>query len=368
MPEATGIGVFTRSLMLELARRGEQEGSASYVGMAHREPRGAAELAAAGVALEYHPLPPPLSLGLVWQQWSLPRRLARGDVDLFYSPLGILPLRCPVPSVVTVHDLTVMLLPETHRLKVRMSQLPFLRSTLDQAAAIAADSESTARDLRFHFPDCRGRVRVVYPGIDPGFVPGSWEEIDRTREELGCPEGYLLYAGTLEPRKNLGVLLDAWEGLHDEDSATTPPLVLAGPYGWHSSALARRLEALRAGGAPVQVLGRLPRERLIRIFQAARFFAYPSLYEGFGLPPAEAMACGIPTVTSNTSSLPEVVGDAGLTVTPHGPGELAEALRLLIRDDSLAAQLGAAGRERSHRFLWERAASAMEELFAEASR
>jgi len=357
VPEATGIGVYTRSLMLALARRG----GARYVGMAHRPPRGAEELRAAGVELEHQAMP----LGVAWQQLALPRRLGKGDVDLFFSPLGILPLRCPVPSVVTVHDLTVLLLPETHRLKVRLSQLPFLRSTLDRATRVVADSRSTAEDLRVHFPQCAGRVRVICPGIDPDFQPGSPEAIAATREGLGCPDGYILYAGTLEPRKNLACLLDAWETLRDEEPETTPPLVLAGPYGWGSARLVRRLERV-AARAPVQMLGRLCRQRLVEVFQGARIFAYPSLYEGFGLPPAEAMACGIPTVVSRASSLPEVVGEAGLTVAPDSPEELAGALRRLLRDGELAADLADAGRQQSRLFTWERAAEAFEETFREA--
>src|SRR5262249_31668827 len=134
------------------------------------------------------------------------------------------------------------------------------------------------------------KVRVVYPGIDPEFRPGSAAGIAATRAELGAPAGYLFYAGTLEPRKNVGLLLDAWEALRAADSAT-PPLVLAGPYGWGSQHLVRRIEALRPLG--LQALGHVDRARLVRLFQAARVFVYPSLYEGFGLPAAEALACGL---------------------------------------------------------------------------
>lgn len=351
----SGIGVLTRSLLVEMARRGGHR----FVGMAHAEVTSRDELAAAGVALEAHPA----RLGVLWQQLRLPRRLDGGDVDLLWSPLSTLPLRLPVPGVVTVHDLTPVLMPEAHRLKVRLSVLPFLRRTLELARAVAVDSEATARDLRRLFPECADRVRVVYPGIDAVFEPAPVEEIEATRRELDCPDGYLLFAGTLEPRKNVGLVLDAWQALR-ADGDYRLPLVLAGPYGWKSRALMRRIERLRPQG--LHYLGRLSRPRLARTVQAASAFAFPSLYEGFGLPPAEAMACGVPTVVSNRSSLPEVAGDAAIQVEPEDAAALAHALRALERDPGYAADIGERGRLHIRRFTWEAAADGMSELFASA--
>ena len=268
-----------------------------------------------------------------------------------------------MPAVATVHDLTALLMPETHRLKVKWSLLPFLRASLERADRLAALSRSTARDIAFHFPQCARKVRVVYPGVDAEFRPGSRAEIDGIRQELGLAAGYVLYAGTLEPRKNVGAVLDAWEALHDDDPQV-PPLLLVGPYGWASRRLVARISALAPRG--VRALGHVDRARLVRLFQGARVFVYPSLYEGFGLPPAEALACGIPTVVSNTSSLPEVVGDAGVQVDPGDAGELAAAVRDLLRDPVRAAELGHRGVEQAARFRWERAAAEMEEVFREA--
>ncbi len=355
VPEATGIGVYTRSLLLALAARARLR----YVGMAHRPVSVAAELAAAGIASEAHGGP----FGVAWQQLLLPRRLARGDIDLLWSPLFTLPLRCPVPAVVTAHDLTAVLFPELHRTKVRWSLLPFLRRSLETARRVIAISESTAADLRTHFPQVRERVRVIHPGIDPGFRPGAPEAIAATRQALGAPEGYLLYAGTLEPRKGLHALLDAWEALRAGDRRA-PPLVLAGPYGWRSRDLVRRIERLRPAGA--LPLGRLPRARLVEVFQAARAFVYPSLYEGFGFPPAEALACGVPVVATRSSSLPEVVGDAGLLVEPGDAPALAAAIARLLADPGLAAGLAARGPAQAGRFRWDRCAERTEAVFQEA--
>jgi glycosyltransferase involved in cell wall biosynthesis len=422
VPLPTGIGVYTRSLAIALARRGGMR----YLGVAHRPPRGAEELAAAGIDLEDRRAP----LGVLWQQLLLPRRLRRGDVDLLWSPLLTLPLACPVPAVATVHDLTVLLMPEAHRAKVRLSLLPFLAASLRRARRLVAVSRATADDVAFHYPGSAAKVRVIYPGVDEEFRPGTAEEIAATREELGAPRGYLLYAGTLEPRKNVGALLDAWEALAADDPGY-PPLVLAGPYGWGSRALAARIARLAArdarvtGAAPRQAeagtaagaggaqaeatrdsgggqqpaeagspsgaggagtfagthlaapvegaagsrllaLGRLDRARLVRVFQAASLFVYPSLYEGFGLPPAEALACGVPAVALDTSSLPEVVGEAGVLVAPGDTAALAAALGRLVADPARLADLAGRAVEQARRFCWQRAAAEMEEVFREA--
>ncbi len=364
VPAPTGIGVYTRALLLELARLEVFD----IVGMAHKPPHFAAELQAAGIALEAHPAP----LGVLWQQLVLPRRLARGDIDLFWSPITTLPLRCPVAAVVTVHDLTTLLIPEMHRLKVRWSVLPFLRANLESAAAVIADSKATAADLAFHFPQCAAKVRVIYPGIDPEFRPGTAEDIARTRAELGAPGGYLLYAGTLEPRKGVGVLLDAWRALRERDPRT-PPLVLAGGYGWKSEALVRRIAHAAGDGAGAGdgggliALGRVSRERLLEVMQAARVFVYPSLYEGFGLPPAEALACGVPAVVADATSLPEVVGDAGLKVPPGDAPALAAALQRLLGDAALEERLRAAAPLQAARFRWDLAAEQLMAVFVQAA-
>lgn len=360
VPEATGIGVYTRSLLTAWTERGGRAVGLAHRGIHHRE-----DLTDAGIEVEDDRSPWPL--GVLWQQLALPRILARlrdeGRSELFWSPLMTLPWRCPVPSVVTVHDLTAILFPETHRFKVRWSQLLFLQRSLDQARRIVADSESTARDLAFHFPECRDRVHVVEPGVDSKYRPASPDEVEAIRSELGAPEGYVLYVGALEPRKNVGALLRAWGHAKNEHD-DFPPLILAGDAGWHNRPLRRRIEELEPFG--VRLLGRVAEDRLVRLYQGARVFAYPSLYEGFGLPPLEAMACGVPVVVTDTSSLPEVVGDAGLVVEPSSVQDLAGGLIDLVREPERAADLAARGRERARTFTWERAAGGLDQVFREA--
>ncbi len=369
VPEATGIGVYTRELLAALLERG----AIDFLGLAHREPRGAAELVERGLRIEHRAAP----LGVLWQQLVLPRHLARlrdrGRVDLLWSPLQTLPVACPVPAVVSVHDLTVLLLPDAHRAKVRWSQVPFLEGSLTRARRVVAVSAATARDLEGQFPDAffgqPGKLRVIPHGVAPRFRPAGDEERAAIRSELGCPGGYLLYVGTLEPRKNVAAVLDAWLALRHDDALATPPLVLAGGYGWRSKGLVRRIERLRrepGAGPGLQLLGRVDDATLARLYRGATAFVYPSFYEGFGLPVAEAMASGVPVVTSDRSSLPEVVGDAGLMVRPEDPSLLAGALRHLLADPALQRDLARRGLERASALRWETAAAAMEEVLLEA--
>ncbi|HXT22465.1 MAG TPA: glycosyltransferase family 1 protein [Thermoanaerobaculia bacterium] len=353
--EYTGIGVYTRGMLAALARRGRFD----LLALGHKPPRDDGWLREHGIAFEAQPAP----YGVLWQQLRLPRRLARGDVDLLWAPLQTLPLVGSVPAVVTVHDLTTLILPETHRLKVKLTQLPFLARSLQRARRVVAASESTARDIRRFFPEAADRLRVVGAGVEPRFAPASPDQIAATRRELGCPDGYVLYAGTLEPRKNVGLLLDAWLELRDEH-ADTPPLVVGGGYGWKSRELHARLERLADRG--VHLLGRLDDDRLLRVLQAARVFVYPSLYEGIGLPALEALACGVPTIVTRTSSLPEVVGDAALLVDPQDPGELIDAMRRLLSEPTLAADFAARGPRQASRFTWDGCAAGLEAVLLEA--
>ena len=348
----TGIGYYTLSMLHGLA----ETGLFRLVGMAHETPEYQEELIAAGVEVEVRRA---LS-GVIWQQTVVPLRLRRGDLDLFWSPILTLPLSLPVPALTTVHDLTPLLHPETHTLKVRWSILPFLARNLSSAAAVIADSESTADDLRRYYPDCRERLEVIYPGVDDLFQPGGPEQIAETRAELGCPEGYLLFSGTLEPRKNLDLLLDAWEIAREAEERTLP-LILSGPAGWADKAFFQRLKQLEPAG--VRWLGRVSRPELLRLMQGARWFVYPSLYEGFGLPVAEAMACGIPPIVSQLSSLPEVVGDAGYQVDPYEPEDLAGLLQSLTQDPAQEADLAQKARRRASRFSWKTASDQLGEAF-----
>jgi glycosyltransferase involved in cell wall biosynthesis len=347
----TGIGVYTRAILLELARSGRYR----LIGLSHRTVSGAEDLARAGVELDVSPAP----LGVVWQQLRFGPRAQALGADLLWSPLQTLPWSPGVPSVVTIHDLTVRLFPETHRQKVLWSQRPFLRRTLSTATAVIAASRATAKDIRFLYPaTATDRITVVPLGVDSRFQPDLAMRA-QVRAELECAHGYILAAGTLEPRKNLGVLFAAWERLRTEEP-NFPPLVLVGASGWKNQAILAEIERLAPQG--LLALGRVADERLIELLQGAAVFAYPSLYEGFGLPPLEALACGLPTVVSDVSSLPEVVGAVGFKAPPHDVKAWIQALRQawLQRND-----LALRGRALAWaaNFSWRRSAERHAEVF-----
>ncbi len=353
MDAPAGVGYYTRALLECLAKRG----SFQFTALSPRAASAPEALLAAGVRFETSSP----RIGFWWQQRTLPKRLRQGDFDLLWSPLGTLPQSAPVPSVVTVHDITPLLFPYWHSWRNRVTFKRQLPDTLRAARRIVAVSQATARDLEHRFPTCADRVIVIPNGVDPALAPAPVARIEAVRRSLDAPRGYVLFVGTLEPRKNLTTLLDAWERVLDR-LPDAPPLLVAGGKGWSSAALRRRLQ--RAPG--VRYLGRLPRPRLIEVLQGALAFVYPSLYEGFGLPVLEAMACGLPVVTSDRSSLPEVVGNAGIQINPRHTRDLAAAIAKLIEDPQLRAELGSEALERSRRFSWERTADAMEPVFTAA--
>jgi glycosyltransferase involved in cell wall biosynthesis len=355
VPRPTGIGVYTEALLAELLAAGEFE----LIGLSHAALHDSVRLAERGLAIEVQPAP----LGVLWQQRYLPRRLARGDIDLLWSPLLTLPGTLPVPGVVTLHDLAVLQHPETLTWRVRLSLMPFLERTVRQAARILTVSHAMAGEIARQWPEAAGRIDVAWNGVAADFRPASAGELVAIRQRLGLPEKFILFAGTVEPRKNLDLLLDAWAALRDE-SADTPPLLVAGPDGWGSGATHRRMERLAPTG--LRRLGHLDRTDLIAVLQAATIFVFPSLYEGFGLPAAEAMACGVPVLVSATSSLPEVVGDAGGQFDPEDPAELALLLREWLEAPELLSAARERGLERAAAFTWRRSAELHADSFRRA--
>jgi len=352
----TGIGIYTLALLRELAAAGEFE----LLGLAHRPLAAAAELAEMGIPVEVHPAP----LGVVWQQLVLPRRLARGDVDLFWSPLLTLPLRVGVPAVVTLHDLAVLHVPETLPLRVRWSLLPFLERSVERADRIVVGTATVAREVEAAFPVARGKVAVVPHGVDPAFRPAPPEERVRIRASLGAPDGYFVAVGTVEPRKNLGQLLDAWKIVSQELPQSAPRLLLVGPEGWRQGALLRRLGPLATAG--VRRLGAVERTRLVEILQGATALVYPSVYEGFGLPVAEAIACGVPAVVAEGTSPAEVAGEAGVACAADSPDELAGALLRLLAGGEELRDLEARAHARAGDFSWPASARGHAEAFRAA--
>ena len=280
-------------------------------------------------------------------QWPAAIRAARPDA--YFGPAGALPLgRVGVPSAITIHDLAIYRNPRWFPGGQPLSTRFVVPRSVLRADVLIAVSENTARDIVDVFGVDRKRIEVVPHGISPRFRPMATEELAEARARLGLPERYILSVGTVEPRKNLDTLLDAWVQMRDR-----PDLVVVGSWGWSFDPMREKMSRL---GPRLHHLESVDPEELPAIYNLARALAHPAWYEGFGLPPLEAMASGTPAVVSDTSSLPEVVGDAALIVPAGDVEAWRRALERVVADTDLAADLRHRGILRAAQFSWERAA------------
>lgn len=291
---------------------------------------------------------------ILWEQTLLPVLARTWGADLVHAPAYVLPPGAGLSTVVTFHDLSFFRMPDAFNRANRLFLQSFSRASARRADRVIAVSASTRDDLVDVLGVPPERIDVVYNGVDARFQPEvDPRHMDRFRSERGLPERFILYLGTLEPRKNLGNLLRAYAIARRR--GVVEPLVIAGGPGWGDLVLTRAIEELGLGDS-VRPIGYVPAEEQPGWYAAATVFAYPSLYEGFGLPALEAMACGTAVVASNRSSLPEVVGDAGLLADPSNPEALAESITTLLRDDDLRRDFGRRGVERARAFSWDNAA------------
>ena len=284
--------------------------------------------------------------------------LRRPRPDVLFVPAHVLPLAHPLPSVVTVHDLGYRYFPEAHPTAQRLYLDWSTRFSARGATRVIADSQATRHDLVRFYGIPESKIRVVYPGFDETL---ALTDPARVRARYGLPQAYVLHVGTLQPRKNIGRLIEAMELL--KTRAPGVRLVLAGRAGWLSEPIVARARALPG---LVQLLDYVPDEDLAGLYSGARAFAFPSLYEGFGFPVLEAMACGTPVVCANTSSLPELAGDAALLVDPLDTTALASTLGRLLDDPSLRASLTERGLAQVRQFSWAKAAEEVMGVMEEA--
>lgn len=354
--QGAGIGRYTRELVravvgrdrglryrLFFAARGLPAGSPYLAGLR--------ELCAAHPNVEARPIPlSPRQLTILWQRLRLPlpAELLVGRIDLLHAPDFVLP-PTRARTLLTVHDLTFLVRPECAEAGLRRYLARAVPRALGRADLVVVDSQATAGDLARLLGVERSRVRLIYPGVDPRFRPLPAAESAAARGALGLPDQFLLFVGTLEPRKNLPRLIEAFAlaGL-----APSLHLVIAGRRGWHYEPAFAAVE--RLGLKPrVHFLDFIADGQLPALYNLARAFVYPSLYEGFGLPVLEALACGTPVVTAAVSSLPEVAGEAAVLVEPGSSQMIADGIRRALADE---ARLRAAGPGQARRFTWTAAA------------
>ena len=317
----------------------------------------------------FHIVPVPLAsryFRIAWEQTMLPVLARRARLDVLHSPHYTMPFAAGCASVVSFHDMTFFLYPQVHRAYKKLFFTYMMRFSARHAGAIIAISESTRDDvLRILKLEPRKVFTVVY-GIDRIFQPLRDEAMfAEVRQKYNLPPQYILYVGNLEPRKNLPTLLRAFARLVQKGLPHS--LVLAGSRGWMDSDIFSTVQELGLG-ARVLFPGYCPQPELPALYGAASLFVYPSLYEGFGLPVLEALACGVPVITSNVSSMPEVAGDAALLVDPHNVDELADKMEGVLEDAALRERLSCAGPERARAFRWERTARETLAVYERAAR
>jgi glycosyltransferase involved in cell wall biosynthesis len=296
-----------------------------------------------------------------WMQTALPASMRRAAPDVCHFPNYLAPLASPCPYGVTIHDMTLYITPRFHRFKKLVLDRTLLPHVARRAAGIITVSNSASEDIVRHLRVPREKVRVVMNAVAPIFRPVTdAARLSAVLARYGLTVPYILFVGTIEPRKNIARLVQAFARL--KRAGFPHKLVLVGQPGWHYQPIYAVIE--RQGIArDVIVTGYVPLEDLPVLYSGAECMAFPSLYEGFGLPVLEAMACGAPVVTSTSSSLAEVAGDAALLVDPYSVEQIADALARIHNDPHVAGDLTSRGLARAARFTWENAARATLDLY-----
>lgn len=292
----------------------------------------------------------------LWMQLMLPRLLENTQPDICHYTNASAPLWQKRPFVLTIHDASLFLHHRYHPWSRLLAIRVLLPTLARRAAAIVTVSEHARRDLARTLSVSSDKIHVIYEAPPADFEPVTDKcKLALLRKRYNLPEKYILYIGTLEPRKNLDRLVQAVSRLHR--CGCRIPLVLVGPKGWGMDNFDHEIDHLTTESL-VHYLGYVPAADLPGLYTLATLFAFPSLYEGFGLPPLEAMACGTPVLTSQDSAMAEVGGEAVYLVNPYDVDELVDGLYRLLTDNRLREELSQRGRQHVSQFSWERAAVA----------
>jgi glycosyltransferase involved in cell wall biosynthesis len=355
-----GIGTYVRNLLRQLGR---QTQSHEYVVLCHAQDWDAVE----ECGPLFRPVVEAASAYSVREQFALPMDLRREAVDLFHAPHYVLPPLTPCRSVVTIHDCIHLRFPQylPNRIGYAYARAQMWMAT-HKAARVITVSEASKRDILRYFRVPESRIDVIYNAIDERFwqEPAA-DEVERVRERYRLNAPFVLYAGNIKPHKNLERLIEAFNLLrHERADLKDVELLIIGDEISKYATLRRAVHRHKLH-KHVRFFGFVPDQTLAALYRLARVFVFPSLYEGFGLPPLEAMASGTPVITSNVSSLPEVVGDAALMIDPYEPAAIADAMRQILTDPILHADLRTRGLARAREFSWERSIRRVREIYDE---
>jgi glycosyltransferase involved in cell wall biosynthesis len=354
-----GIGTYVRNLIRHLARIDQ---TTDYVVLCRE-----ADRQIVGEFGENFRAVPEGSPGYsIREQITVPLDLRRERADLFHAPHYVLPPLTPCKSVVTIHDCIHLRFPQYLPNKIGYA---YARSSMWLAAhrsnRILTVSEASKRDILSYFAVPPGKIDVIYNGIDELFsAPPAEDDVERVRERYQLDHPFILYAGNIKPHKNLERTIEAFHLLRQSSEFAEVKLIIIGDEIAKYAALRHAVHRHKLHKY-VRFFGFVQDRTLAILYRLAAVFVFPSLYEGFGLPPLEAMASGTPVITANVSSLPEVVGDAALLVDPLQPEAIAEAIRRVLTDSTLRADLRSRGLDRARQFSWERSVRRVREIYDE---
>jgi glycosyltransferase involved in cell wall biosynthesis len=354
-----GIGTYVRNLLRQLAR---QDSENDYVVIC----RDADWETIEELGPRFRPVVEKAGTYSIGEQFALPIDLRRESAELFHAPHYVLPPLTPCRSVVTIHDCIHLRFPQylPNRLAYAYARAQMWTAT-HRAARVITVSEASKRDILRYFRVPESRIDVIYNAIDDRFwqQPDA-EDVARVRERYRLDHPFVLYAGNIKPHKNLERLIEAFHLLRQHAAMKDVEMLIIGDEISKYATLRRAVHRHKLH-KHVRFFGFVSDQTLAALYRLAGVFVFPSLYEGFGLPPLEAMASGTPVITSNVSSLPEVVGDAALLIDPYDPAAIADAMQRVLANPALAADLSSRGLVRAREFSWERSIARVREIYAE---
>lgn len=301
---------------------------------------------------------------VLWEHLYLPSAIKKLKVDVFHEPSFVTPVFKKCPTVVTIHDLAYLYFPECFaRRNVMYFKAMVARSVIKSDTVIAV-SENTKKDIINHFKICPDKVRVVYEAVDGFFrIVNDSKESERIKRKFNITKEYILNVSLISPRKNLVFLLNSFKKLRENKNIDCQ-LVIAGGKGWRYENIFKTAALLKLENNVI-FTGQVSNNEILHLYNNAILFAYPSLYEGFGLPVLEAMACGCPVISSNTSSIPEVCGNAAVLVDPKNIDGLTEAMYKIITQDSMRQMYRKGGLARAGCFSWAKTAQQTLDIYRE---